>query len=94
MNVVWPTLGAVFNLGFRPVATGRGFRVPSPVGILILNGLGVAGQTLFGSGSARGGERLGMGRERFGKHALGLIRPTIFVPDDLIRDVRHRISSL
>ena len=48
-----------------------------------------AGDFLLLGGRLRGGERVGMGRERFREYAVDLVGPAAVVLDDLIGDFGH-----
>jgi hypothetical protein len=67
----------------RTVSAAGGFRVPLALIILVLDGFGVARDFLLAGGRLCSGERIGMGREAFGKHAVDLIGPAPVVLDKI-----------
>jgi hypothetical protein len=80
----------VFDNGMGPVPTAGGFRVPLSLVILVFDGFLVAWDFLLASSHLRSGQRLGMGREGFRKHAIDLVGPAAVVLDNLIGDIRHK----
>src|SRR5229473_4718323 len=82
-------LDLVLDIGLRTVAAGGGFGVPLAVGGFVFDRLGSAGHALLGGGAPGGGKCRGMGRERFGKHAIDGIGPAAVVLDDFVGDVGH-----
>src|SRR5262249_5160441 len=79
----------VLDDGVWAVSAAGGFRVPLALVILVLDSFRVAGDFLLLGGRPRRSERLGMGRERFRKHAVDFIGPAAVVLDNFVCNVRH-----
>ena len=80
----------VFDNGVGPVSAAGSFRVPFTLVVFVFDGLTVAGDFLLAGSHLRSGQRLGMRRERFGKHAIDLVGPAAVVFHNLIGDIRHK----
>src|SRR6516225_1051848 len=89
--VMWRYSGiGILDHGMRTIPTAHGFTVPLAFLILVLDCFHVTGKFLLRGGRLRGGERFGMGRKGFRKHAIGLVGPATVVLNNLISDVRGR----
>src|SRR5258705_13794926 len=82
-------LRLVLDIGLGTVAAGGGLGVPFAVGRLVFDRLGTAGHTLLGGGALGGGQRCGMGREGFRKHAIKGVGPAAVMLNDLVGYTGH-----
>ena len=73
---------------------GVDFLVPDPVRGLILNADGLARDLLLAGGGPRRCECRVVTLKCFGDGASGSIGPTVFVPNDLVSDFAHWVSSV
>src|SRR6266446_3763435 len=81
----------IFDVGLRTIATSGCLGVPAAVLVFVFDDLRVARHALLGRGGAGRREGLSMGRIRLREYTVHRVRPAVVVPDDLIRDMRHRI---
>src|SRR5215831_11160816 len=83
----------ILDVGLRTVATGRRLSAPVAALVFVFDDLRVARHPLLGRGGASRREGLRVGRIWLREYAVDRVRPAVVVPDDLIRDMRHRFNS-
>src|SRR5215470_14717386 len=77
----------ILDHGMRTIPTAHGFTVPLALFILVLDCFRVTGKFLLRGGRLRRGERFGVGRKGFRKHAIDLVGPATVMLNDFVSNI-------
>src|SRR5262249_53878494 len=84
----------ILNVGLWTVATRRRLGAPVAALVFVFDDLRVSRHALLGrGGDASRREGLSVSRIWLREYAVDRVRPAVVVPDDLIRDMHHRLNS-